>query len=307
MLGDKLCAVVSDEILHVVKRMKSDKEYDVYVFSEDTSNLKKKDFKEEGVSNVYFSNRSIYLDDTVKSIKYKISAELNVPEKELYFFMKREITKENKEHLIRLFLRNAFREGNAISIAHLNQMVSMFFDTSFNVNKGPFPFKDDAETIRYEEAKRKVKKLNFLKSVKYINVPILFSLTDIHQIDVIFAVNPYMAPLMNENNDVYNYVSHINTDVGSFNTENSEIYVVCKNDFSKFADEHLSSQKESMMQFYFKDDYVETTNNQKLLLNRIDKIKKDVNAYDYEDSIKTLKCKIISVKILTPKMIKLQE
>jgi hypothetical protein len=300
----------SDEVVFLVKRMKSKTEVDLYVISKDLGDMKKKDFKEDGISKVFFIDKAVYQDDTVHNLKVKISSAIDEPFDSFYMFQEKKITKENRDYIINTFLRSAFRKKSFMTTSRFNRLLNMFFvDGVKSVS-----YRTDADIIRYDQAKELLtkKKSKVLKSVRRYYQPISFDLKDTHEIDVIFAVNPFYANQMEDDDykTSINKQSDLNNvDIGSLITSN-EICVVCKKDYDIYISEVMGTSKGKVLDFYFKNTTTDTktitTNIDKYrkLLDKIDTIKYEVNTYDYKETVHNIDCRLVESKLMatgTPK------
>lgn len=300
----------SDEVVFLVKRIKSKTDVDLYVISKDLGDMKKKDFKEDGISKVFFIDKAVYQDDTIHNLKVKLSSVIEEPFDSFYMFQEKKITKENRDYIINTFLRSAFRKKSFMTTSRFNRLLNMFFVEGVK----SVSYRTDADIIRYDQAKELLtkKKSKVLKGVRRYYQPISFDLKDTHEIDVIFAINPFHADQMDDDDykTSINKQSDLNNvDIGSLNTSN-EICIVCKKDYDIYISEMMGTSKGKVLDFYFKNTTTDTktitTNIDKYrnLLDKIDTIKNEVNTYDYKDTVHNIDCRLVESKLMatsTPK------
>jgi hypothetical protein len=290
----------SDERIFSVNRLKRNGNIDLYVFSRDISDLKAKDFMKDRISNVFFIEKAIYQDDTIYNFKFKISSIMKESVESVFLFQEKEVNKQNKEFIIHNFLRSCFRKGTFMTTSRFNRLLNMYFvEGVTNIS-----FRTDADIIRYDQARELLtkKKSKVLKNVKKYYHPVSFELKDNHEVDVLFAINPYDSVQMDDEDfktSINHQHSHNMMDIGTFN-KNNEIFVVCRSDYDEFITEVFGTHKKKLLDFYFKDETKEGhVNNAKYekLLNKIDEIKNKVNLEEYFSSVQNINCRLVDVKL----------
>lgn len=296
----------SDEIVFLVKRLKSKNDADLYVISKDLGEMKTDDFKEEGISDIFFVDKAVYQDDTIHNLQVKISSAIGESVDSIYMFHEKKITKENRNYIINTFLRSAFRKKSFMTTSRFNRLLNMFFVEGVK----SVSYRTDADIIRYDQAKELLtkKKSKVLKNVHKYYQPISFDLKDSHEIDVIFAFNPFLADQMDEDDykTSINKQSDLNNmDIGSLNKSN-EIHIVCKKDYEQYVSEKIGTSKDKVIDFYFHSniDTKSTIDKYQKLLDKIDKIKYEVNTYDYKSIVHNIDCRLVESKLMamsTPK------
>jgi hypothetical protein len=286
MLLKTLCSVQSDEKEHVVhKVIDNGNNNKTYVFRLEHPTTK----------------RLIYTDDTIRTIQYKIAKTLDMDVHDVYLFTKQPITSENRAYVFSHFLRSGFRKGN-ITVHRLNELIRISFDNELGNETLSTDNLSDNEIIRYTDARKILFEEGTYTKLKNINVPLSFGLRDAHHIEVIFAVNPYEQPLDSHNETYTTNIQqqYSSADLGSFNVDGNEIYVVCKSDINHILNDDL-------INFYYptaavlKDDDKQKSKYDDMisLIDTFDDMKHMMNAYEYDEDLDNVRCKIQNVKLLT--------
>ena len=281
----ELCSNLSDERMVIVNRWYDLSKHDKYIFVDQKGTLKEKDFKTEGTDKIHFSKTSIYMDDNIKTLRHKLSKEINVPDNEIFLFTAIPIISQRKETIFQSFLDKVFSNRSQIFTRDFN----MYFQDTFNITnkdsneKYPIKFKEDTEVIVRSDINIQKK---VLKEIKQINVCLSFELLNSKKSSIPFIMNPYNA-LSNEDRVMYkrNIIYDFNDlkDLYSFQVpKDLEIHMVIKDDISSFGGKYFTAKKDLVYDLYFPSEVITINDKKSKLINEIDVMKKNINIYDFK-------------------------
>ena len=282
----ELCSNLSDERIVIVNRLYDLSKHDKYIFVDQKGKLKESDFKTKGTNTVHFSKTSIYMDDNIKTLRHKISTEINVPDNEIFLFTSIPMIPQRKEIILQSFIDKVFANRSQI----LTRDFNMYFQDTFKTTsdnsedeKYPVKFKDDTEVITRSDINIQKK---LLKQITHIYVCLSFELLNSKKSSIPFIMNPYNS-LSNEDRILYKrnimYDFHDLKDLYSFQVpKDLEINVVTKDDLSSFGDKYFTAKKDLVYDLYFPSEVITINTNKSKLIQKINDMKKSINHFDFK-------------------------
>ena len=282
----ELCSNLSDERIVIVNRLYDLSKHDKYIFVDQKGKLKESDFKTKGTNTVHFSKTSIYMDDNIKTLRHKISTEINVPDNEIFLFTSIPMIPQRKEIILQSFIDKVFANRSQI----LTRDFNMYFQDTFKTTsdnsedeKYPVKFKDDTEVITRSDINIQKK---LLKQITHIYVCLSFELLNSKKSSIPFIMNPYNS-LSNEDRILYKrnimYDFHDLKDLYSFQVpKDLEINMVTKDDLSSFGDKYFTAKKDLVYDLYFPSEVITINTNKSKLIQKINDMKKSINHFDFK-------------------------
>lgn len=294
-----ICSNHSDEKICIVNRLYDANTYDSYVFVNDSSKLKSKDFADANTKNVVFVEKSIYQDDSVKIIRQKIAETMNVSkDKDVYMFTKIPMTEDSAPYALEDFLKKMYGSRSEVLVRRMNAFFIEYFNIQDKTStKYPIKYKDEKESISYDDALYQLKPK--MKSTSFYNFPISYDLSNSRQLKIMFAINPYNSLINDDdviykNNTYYNF--HDLKDMIYLN--DMIIYVVLRKDLEDYGNIHFTVNKDYILDLYFPEEIQDINEKNTRLIRYMDNIKDEINNFNFSTITDKVDCFVVSSKIV---------
>ena len=175
--------------MYIIKKWLGANKNNVYIFhgNEDVDKIESESlYKDNFTNKVVFVPESIFISDTLLSVKRKIAqfCSKNIDVDSIYMWG----LIDTNEDEMKSFWLDVFKSNKTLSVEYLSNILSIFYDATL-LDK-PLPVEGDLSLLEV---------LDIVKDFSQLNKPIGFKYTDINDHDVLLSPNPFGSHLSDVN------------------------------------------------------------------------------------------------------------